>query len=104
MDDLAVEGDHGDLFGADPDGGGDVLVRVLFGDRQALAEEVESSVGTDVADHFNAALGRQACGYLVVPLQWAVEATRPHLVGTGPAVGRVAMVLVVEGHEAGILG
>ena len=60
VDDLAVHGDDGDLLGADLDGGDNVLVRVLLGDGQSLPEQVEEAVGSDVADHFDAALGRQA--------------------------------------------
>lgn len=45
VDDFTFEGDDDDLFGADLDDGGDVLVGLVLGDADPITEQVDSAVG-----------------------------------------------------------
>jgi len=87
VDDLAVEGHDGDLLGADLDDGGDVLVGLVLVDVDAFSEEVDASVGSDVADDFDPALCWQSCRWLVRARERVAELAVPHEVRGGSAVG-----------------
>ena len=104
MDDLAVEGDDDDLLGADLDDGGDVLVGLVFGDGDALAEQVDPAVGSDVADDLDAALRWEPGRRPVGAGEGTVESAVPDLVRGRTGVGAVAVVGVVELDEGGVLG
>jgi len=66
VDDLAVDGDDDEFLGSGLDDRGDVLVGLVLGERDAFGEQVESSVGADVAHHFDAAPGGQPGGRLIL--------------------------------------
>lgn len=68
-----------------------------------MSEQLERSVRADEADHFDALLGREPVGSSVARRERPVHATCPHLVRARPAVCGVAVVLVVELDEGGVL-
>ena len=72
VDDFAVEGDDGDFLGSDLDDGGDLLVGVILLDGDAFPEQVDATVGADVADYFDPSSGGEPRWRLIYVLTSAL--------------------------------
>src|SRR5437879_6548839 len=97
--DLAVESDDDDLRPSDLDDCGDVSVGLVLGDSDALSEQLDAPVRSDVANDLDPAPCRQPRRWPVGGRERIGEPALPDLVGAGTTVGRVAVRDVVQPHE-----
>lgn len=62
VDDFAVEGDDDEFASSDFDDGGDVLMRLVFGDGDSFSEQLDAPVRADEPDDFDTPLGGKSGG------------------------------------------